>query len=64
MSCVNCREGLDHCHGTVIRHVDDTVECTDTGCTDVDVVRHTLVVDCDTVDGGCVCAGQPGFAVA
>ncbi|WP_276320582.1 hypothetical protein [Amycolatopsis suaedae] len=30
-------------------------ECTDDGCTDLTPVWHTLVIDCTTVDGGCLC---------
>ena len=45
----------EHCTGTLVIHVGGVVECTDDSCTDLTQVWHTLVVDCTTVDGGCVC---------
>ncbi|HEX3788474.1 MAG TPA: hypothetical protein VHW44_11480 [Pseudonocardiaceae bacterium] len=55
MSCPECVRELDHCHGTLLIHLDDQVECTDGDCTDLDQVRHVLVVSCDLVVGGCAC---------
>ncbi len=51
--------GLDHCHGTLVRHADGVVECTDAGCVATEVVRHTLVIECESVEGGCSCAADP-----
>ncbi|MBK1784265.1 hypothetical protein [Prauserella cavernicola] len=55
MTCTSCLRELDHCHGTLVQHVADATECTDLGCTDFEVVRHSLVIDCESVDGGCAC---------
>lgn len=55
MKCVSCDGDLDHCHGTLIVHLDGLVECTETGCGSLDELRHTLIVECRVVDGGCEC---------
>ncbi|WP_216216590.1 hypothetical protein [Amycolatopsis aidingensis] len=61
MECVRCAGGLDHCHGTLVLHADDQVECTDLGCADHDELRHSLTVDCVELAGGCAClAGVVG----
>jgi hypothetical protein len=46
MECRECQTGLEHCHGTLIRHWLHRSECTDW-------LPHTFVVDCDAV--GCDC---------
>jgi hypothetical protein len=55
MECLSCRTELDHCHGTLVLHEDDFVECTEAGCRDFDRVRHTLTVACAEIDGECHC---------
>jgi hypothetical protein len=55
MVCVKCANDLDHCHSTLVIHLDGQVECVDGDCTDLDEVRHLLVIDCDAVLGGCDC---------
>ncbi|TNC22398.1 hypothetical protein [Amycolatopsis alkalitolerans] len=55
MECPSCVSELDHCHGTLVRHEDELVECTEPGCRDLDLVRHTLSVSCAEIDGGCHC---------
>ncbi|MFC4001793.1 hypothetical protein ACFS2C_01695 [Prauserella oleivorans] len=55
MTCQSCETGLDHCHGTLVQHVSGVVECTDDGCTEFEIVRHSLVIECESVDGGCGC---------
>lgn len=56
MDCSACTSGIDHCHGTLVVHPDGGfAECTDTGCTGLDRVRHSLIIDCQTVQGGCGC---------
>lgn len=55
--CGGCDTGVDHCHGTLIVHVDWSAECTEPDCVDIDRARHTFVVDCADVAGGCVCGG-------
>ncbi|WP_134712344.1 hypothetical protein [Saccharomonospora xinjiangensis] len=58
MRCMSCRTGLDHCHGTVVLHIDGDAECTDAECTDVQLLRHTLVIRCDDLEGGCGCRAE------
>lgn len=55
--CSSCASALDHCHGTLVVHADRSVECTDADCIDLAHVRHTFVVDCGDVAGGCRCLG-------
>ncbi len=52
-ACRDCHAGLDHCHGTVIRHPLRRPECTDDGCDSPEQLRHTFVIDCDAVGCGC-----------
>lgn len=58
MECPSCVAELDHCHGTLVLHEDDFVECTEPGCRDFDRIRHTLTVSCAEVDGGCECTAS------
>jgi hypothetical protein len=55
MECVSCTRDLDHCHGTLIVHTIEFVECTELLCGDLDQTRHLAIVDCSAVDGGCDC---------
>nr|WP_158891315.1 hypothetical protein [Amycolatopsis anabasis] len=55
MECIHCTRGIDHCHGTLILHADEQVECSDLSCGDLAVVRHDLVIECHTFAGGCGC---------
>ncbi|PXY31941.1 hypothetical protein [Prauserella muralis] len=63
MTCKSCLTGLDHCHGTLVRHTDGGADCTDQGCADLDIVRHDLVIECHTIEGGCGCADEPASYV-
>ncbi len=54
--CSSCDAALDHCHGTVIVHLDRSEECTEMDCYDSDHSRHAFVVDCFVIAGGCGCA--------
>ena len=50
--CRECRDGLEHCHGTVIHHASSgRVECTEF-CVTPDGL-HSFSIDCDAV--GCTC---------
>jgi len=55
MECLGCLTDLDHCHGTLIRHEDTIIECSDPGCVDFDLIRHALTISCEEIDGGCTC---------
>ncbi|MHA7648850.1 hypothetical protein ACX9NE_00185 [Mycobacterium sp. ML4] len=56
--CRDCRAGLDHCHGTVIRHSLGRPECTEPDCVAPELFTHAFVVDCDVV--GCACGEVSG----
>ena len=53
-ACPGCREEVDHCHGTLVRHADGWVECTDGSCPTLAVERHELVLACGPGEG-CAC---------
>jgi hypothetical protein len=56
--CRECRDGLEHCHGTVVHHAVSGIECTeDCGAPDS---LHTFRIDCEAV--GCTC-GELAAAV-
>jgi hypothetical protein len=48
---------IDLCHGTLVVHLDRTLECTEVACEFPDPLSHTFVIDCRTVMGGC-CAAE------
>ena len=50
--CRECREDLDHCHGTLVHHASFHVECTE-DCATPDGL-HSFNIDCEAV--GCTCA--------
>ncbi len=56
IECLLCSRGIEHCHGTLVQHVDATLECTDSGCEVLTVDQHELVLECWQVTGGCGCA--------
>ncbi|WP_459953684.1 hypothetical protein, partial [Mycobacterium avium] len=47
--CRDCRAGLDHCHGTIIRHALHRSECTEPDCFTPELMPHAFVIDCDAV---------------
>ncbi|MBS4728015.1 hypothetical protein MSM1_06505 [Mycobacterium sp. SM1] len=58
-SCRDCRAGVEHCHGTLIRHLLRDPECTEDGCAGPLPTPHTFIIDCDAVGCGC---GEPTAA--
>lgn len=52
--CRDCRAGVEHCHGTSVRHFLRRSECTDENCPGPELTPHAFVIDCDAV--GCACA--------
>ena len=44
MSCPDCAHDTDHCHGTLVRHPDGSVECTDRDCVETGHERHGLAL--------------------
>jgi hypothetical protein len=63
-TCSGCDPDLDHCHGTLVVHSDDTVDCTDDACNLGDPMRHSLIVDCLAVLGDCCAKQDEDFAAA
>jgi hypothetical protein len=59
--CRDCLAGLEHCHGTIIRHSLRRSECTETDCVSPELLAHTFVIDCDAV--GCTCLELVALAV-
>jgi hypothetical protein len=49
--CRDCRDELDHCHGTVVLHAGTAAECTES-C-DYPEDPHPFRIDCAAV--GCHC---------
>ena len=58
-ACRECREDLEHCHGTVILHSLSAAECTEDCGTPETVHAHRI--DCDAV--GCVCTATISVSV-
>jgi hypothetical protein len=61
VGCRTCAASLEHCHGTVIRHLLHRVECTDDGCPGPGLILHEFALDCAAI--GCRCAQPIGSAV-
>jgi hypothetical protein len=51
MTCLDCADEVDHCHGTLVVRVDGVLECTDHGCVALVRERHELVVVAPGVSG-------------
>ncbi|TXG92420.1 hypothetical protein DW322_05075 [Rhodococcus rhodnii] len=64
MTCGSCAAELDHCHGTLVRHVLAPDECTDPACYDLDADRHPLVAGCTDLDGCACVASESALAAA
>jgi hypothetical protein len=54
--CRRCETDLLHCHGTLVRHGEGEVECSDPRCAGRLAV-HDFVIVCDDVQSGC-CRGR------
>ncbi|MBV8965190.1 MAG: hypothetical protein JO191_03330 [Mycobacteriaceae bacterium] len=61
LRCRYCRDGLEHCHGTVIMHAHRRAECTEDDCDGPSYIDHVWRVDCDAV--GCTCGQVTAVAV-
>ncbi|WP_219414316.1 hypothetical protein [Pseudonocardia nigra] len=55
-TCPECERTAEHCHGTLVRHENGTVECTELSCRVLELDRHDLVVECTEVRRTCGCA--------
>lgn len=58
-ACGDCDAGHDHCHGTLVVHLEGWTEClaSPPPC-DAVTERHALVVDCGDLRPPCGCAGE------
>ena len=61
-ACADCQDAVDHCHGTLILHVDGEAECTEDGC-QVDFAAHSWMGSCWDVLAGCGCGTPAAPAV-
>jgi hypothetical protein len=61
LQCRDCRDGSEHCHGTVIHHAQRRSECTEDDCDSPDRIPHMFSVDCDVA--GCSCGQSAAMAV-
>ena len=60
--CRECLAGLPHCHGTLIRHPGQHLQCTEPDCTHPDMFLHSLSIDCAAI--GCECCAYDDGAIA
>jgi hypothetical protein len=58
-TCPECRQDLEHCHGTAIQHCDGSAECSDDQDCQLPGELHLFLVPCAEV--GCDC-GPAGVA--
>ncbi|MBV9089006.1 MAG: hypothetical protein JO044_03720 [Mycobacteriaceae bacterium] len=61
LQCRDCRDGWEHCHGTVIQHPQRRSECTQDDCDSPDRIPHTFSIDCAAV--GCRCGQSAALAM-
>ena len=61
MQCRDCRDGWEHCHGTVIIHLLRHTECTEDACGGANHIPHAFRMDCEAV--GCPCGQSNAVAV-
>jgi hypothetical protein len=60
--CRECREDLEHCHGTVIHHALFARECTE-DCATPEVV-HAFRIDCEAIGCSCTVTGARSTAAS
>lgn len=53
-ACPDCTDDTDHCHDTLIVHVDQTIECSGGDCVAV-TFTHVHVVPCTELSPPCEC---------
>ena len=54
--CDDCDEGLEHCHGTLVLHADETTECDEQARCGAAEPAHRWWVTC--IELGCGCTGD------
>lgn len=58
--CPDCRQDLEHCHGTAIVHADASADCSDGPDCALPAALHLFAISCAEVDCDCL----PGPVVA
>ena len=53
-TCPECRQDLEHCHGTAIEHCDGSADCSDDPDCQLPGELHLFLISCAEV--GCDCA--------
>lgn len=62
-TCTSCAREQEHCHDTLVVHVDGTIECSGGDCTVV-VEVHEHLIPCAEVSPPCGCAGEHDLTAA
>ena len=62
--CPDCREDLEHCHGTAIVHVDGLADCSDDPGCRLPAPLHLFVISCAEVACDCLPDTVPAAAQA
>jgi hypothetical protein len=52
--CPDCREDLEHCHGTAIVHVDGAADCSDDPGCRRPATLHLFMISCADTDCDCL----------
>ena len=53
-ACRDCADDTDHCHDTLVVHVDHTIECMGGDCVAV-TVSHIHLIPCSELSPKCRC---------
>jgi hypothetical protein len=56
--CAECKQDLEHCHGTAIVHLDGAADCSDDPDCRLTAELHLFVISCAEMDGCCEGAGD------
>jgi hypothetical protein len=59
-TCPECRQDLEHCHGTAIEHCDGSADCSDDPNCQLPGELHLFLISCAEV--GCDCGPAAGSA--
>ena len=54
IDCRDCSDDTDHCHDTLIVHLDQTIECSGRDCV-ATTLAHMHVTPCNELSPACRC---------
>lgn len=54
MDCLDCEDGLEHCHEVLVVHLDATMSCVDPAC-DGSPELHEWISSCLDLNWPCYC---------